>query len=131
MKHISRKILRVLVIVVAAAILLWPSSVMAMVWTGIDFVVALVAILATIAVAVWMPTLKWFSAIVAALLIAVPPYPYWLFSSNSGGWYFHFFHGFNVQTLPIGTFALYFLVALLLFASIFWAVRTFKPVRVG
>ena len=50
------------------------------------------------------------------------PYPYWVFSDNEGHWYFHFFHGFTLQKLPLPTFGFVFVVSLALFAVIFWAV---------
>ncbi|WP_148667782.1 hypothetical protein [Mizugakiibacter sediminis] len=124
MKRISRKLFRIAVIGAATLVLLAPGMVMAAAWTAANLVIALIAIVATIAAATWAPRIRWFSAIMASLLIAIPPYPYWLFSSNSRGWYLHFFDGFNVQNLPILGFALYFAMALFLFGAIFWAVRT-------
>jgi hypothetical protein len=56
-----------------------------------------------------------------ALLIAVPPYPFWAFTNNQGGWFLHFFHGFTLHTAPIGMFCICFVLALVLFGVLFWA----------
>lgn len=122
MKPTKSRPIAIAVVMVAVLLLLWPGMVMAMAWTAINFEVAFVAIGATIAMAIWVPKLRWVGAVIAALLIAVPPYPYWVFSSNARGWYIHFFHGFNMENLPIWTFVIYFLIALLIFKAIFWAV---------
>ena len=122
MRHIKNKVVRVLVAVAAIALLLFPGWLMATVFTSLNFVVALMAILVSVLTAIWLPRWKWISAVAASLLIAVPPYPYWVYVSIERGWYLHFFHGFTLHDLPLLTFATVFTIALLLFKAIFWAI---------
>jgi hypothetical protein len=123
MISVARKVqitLRVVAGLLVVAVLLAPSYVMALVWTPLDFLVAVLAILLVVAFS-RSSKLRWVLAVVAALLIAIPPYPYWVFYGGKRGWYLHFFGGFTLQTLPIGTFCSFFVVALALFAVLFWA----------
>lgn len=122
MKRTRNRFLRVLVAVVAIALLLFPGWLMATVFTAINFMVALGAILISVLIAIWLRHWKWISAVLASLLIAVPPYPYWLYTREGGNWYLNFFHGFSISTLPFGTFGVVFVLSLLLFAAIFWAI---------
>ncbi len=108
---------------VAFLILLVPGLLVASTWTPINLAVALCAVAGSIFIAIWIPKWKWPMAAVSSVLIAVPPYPYWLFGDNAGSWYFHFFHGFSIQNLSIPTFVLVFAISLMLFAVIFWALR--------
>lgn len=115
-------VVRILAGVVCAFLLLVPGLMMASIWTPVNLLVAFLAIIVSVLAAIWLPNWKWVAAVVTALLIAVPPYPYWLFSDNNGRWYFHFFHGFTLQKLPLPTFGFVFVVSLVLFAVIFWTV---------
>ncbi|MFC6840106.1 hypothetical protein [Xanthomonas theicola] len=118
------KALRSLVAVAASFLLFVPGLVMAFALGGtLNLEVAIAATLIFIMVARWLPRLRWAIAVVAALVIAVPPYPYWTNWDESRGQYLHFFHGFNLQNLPIAAFVVVFVLALLLFVAIFWAVR--------
>lgn len=122
MKRIRNRTFRVLVAIVAIALLLVPGWLMAAVFTSLNFVVALGAILICLFIAFWLPRWKWVGAVIASLLIAVPPYPYWMHASEERGWYFDFFGGFSRSNLPaFGTFCVVFALSLLLFAAIFWA----------
>src|SRR5690348_7861325 len=117
MSPLGRKVqvmLRVIVGLLAVAVLLTPSYIMALVWTPLDLLVAIAAVLLVV-VFRRFSRVRWCLAVVAALLVAVPPYPYWVFYGEKRGWYLHFFGGFTLQTLPIGTFCLFFVVALALF----------------
>ena len=80
---------------VAILMLLVPGLLVASTWTRINLLVALCAIVISILTAIWVPRLKWPMALISSLLIAVPPYPYWLFRDNEGNWYLHFFDGFT------------------------------------
>ena len=122
MKHTKNKFFRALVAVMAIALLLFPSWLIATIFTAINFVVALGCVVTSVLVAIWLPRWKWISAVAAALLIAVPPYPYWLYTREGGDWYLNFFHGFTLSNLPLGTFCVVFVISLLLFAAIFWAI---------
>lgn len=133
MKHVKsnalRTLVRVLVIAVAIVLLLLPGlSMIAVAWADIDLVVALVAILVCILVAIKLPWLRWIGATIASLLIAVPPYPYWLNWSEGRGWYLHFFHDIDLESQSIVVFTIIFLAAMLLFAAIFWAIGK-RPVQ--
>jgi hypothetical protein len=122
MKHTRSRFFRALVAVVAVALLLFPGWLMATVFTSINFVVALGSILTSVIIAIWLPRWKWIGAVATSIIIAVPPYPYWLYTREGGGWYLNFFHGFRISNLPFDTFGAVFVVSLLLFAGIFWAI---------
>lgn len=119
--------LRALSAAMAAICLLIPALVVAFAWTVVNLEVSVLAVLGCAAVAVWLPRWKWVSAAIVSVLIAVPPYPYWLFNSESRGWYLHFFHGYNAENLPIARFATVLLGSMLLFAVIFWAIGDRRP----
>lgn len=117
------RMLRVAIAIVAGAILLMPGFLMAVAWGGtLNLEVAIAATAVSIAVAIWLPKLRWGGAVIAALLIAVPPFPYWTSWDENAGQHLHFFHGYNLQSLPIFRFVVVFLVAMLLFAVIFWSI---------
>lgn len=122
MKRIRNIALRVLVALVASALLLLPSFMAASVLSAINFVVTLPALLIAVLVAVWLPRWRWIGGVLTSFLVAIPPYPYWLYTRENGDWYLSFFHGFTLQNLPLGTFGVVFVLALLLFATIFWAI---------
>jgi hypothetical protein len=111
------------VLAVGIAVLLLPSFVMATVYTSLDLEVASAAVTVCVSAAFWAPRFKWPCAAVGSLPIAVPPYPYWLSRDVNRGWYFHPFYGFTLQTTPFMQFLGMYLLALVLFAAIFWAVR--------
>lgn len=116
-------LLRIVVGGVAAVMLLVPSLVFAYAWSAtLNLEVATAATGVTIVSAIWLPRFRWVGAVLAALVIAVPPYPYWTSWDESRGQYLHFFHGFSLQNVPLLTFAAIFCVALLMFAVIFWAI---------
>lgn len=122
------KTLRSLVVVAAGFLLLVPGLVMAYAWGGtLNLEVAFAVTLISIMMARWLTRLRWVGAAIAALVIAVPPYPYWTNWDESRGQYLHFFHGFDLQSLPIVTFVVVFVLALLLFAAIFEAVGKRQP----
>jgi len=103
---------------------------MAAAFTSLNFVVALGAVLASVFMAFWLPRWKWIIAVIASLLIAVPPYPYWMHASEERGWYFDFFGGFTLSNLPsFGTFGVVFVLALFLFSGLFWAIGNRSPQR--
>jgi hypothetical protein len=114
--------LRVVAGLLAVAVLLAPSYVMALVYTSLNFVVAVAAILLVVLCSRFR-RVRWWLAVLGALLIAVPPYPFWAFTDNQGRWYLHFFSGFTLQSAPIGSFCLVFVLALGSFAVLMWALR--------
>jgi len=119
----NRKIFRILVVIFAAVLLIVPGVLMALAWGGtLNAEVAAMATAVAIAVAIWLPSVKWFVAVIAALLIAVPPFPYWTNWDESKGQYLHFFHGFTLENAPVARFAFVFAMAMLLFAVVFWGV---------
>ncbi|WP_091634353.1 hypothetical protein [Lysobacter sp. cf310] len=119
MRHLGR----IAVGVLAVLALLLPSGLQAMVWTPINLWVALTAILVFVVLAVLVPGLKWPSAAVASLPIAVAPYPNWIWASNGRGWHLHI--GYKLQHLQDYAieFLVLYLIVLMLFLSLFWAVR--------
>lgn len=122
MTRARSRILRILSAVIAGVCLLIPGFLVALAWTAVNLKVALLAVLGCVLVAVWLPRWRWTSAAIASVLIAIPPYPYWLFSREGRGWYLHFFHGYNAENLPVARFALVLCVSMVLFAIIFWAI---------
>jgi hypothetical protein len=129
----NRKPLRILVVILAAALLLVPGFLMALAWGGtLNLEVAAAATAIAIAVAVWLPKVKWFFAFVASLLIAVPPFPYWTSWDESRGQYLHFFHGFTVDGELVIRFVVAFAMSMLVFGALFWAMGSRrKKARVG
>lgn len=118
----AKSVIRTIIAAIAGVLLLFPGAVTAYVWTPVNLAVSLFAVTVCIVVALFLPRWKWISAAVASLLIAVPPYPYWLFSSEARGWYVHFFEGYRSGNLAAFRFTVVFLVSTLLFALIFWAI---------
>lgn len=109
-------------------LLLLPGFLVTIAWgVTLNLEVAVVATAIAIAVAIWLPKVKWFVAVVAALLIAVPPFPYWTNYEKSRGQYLHFFHGFTIDDASIARFSIVFAMAMLLFATIFWVIEK-RPV---
>jgi len=83
----NRKPLRILVVIAVAALLLVPGLLMSLTWGGtLNLEVAAAATAIVIAAAIWLPSVKWFVAVVAGLLIAVPPFPYWHHQASPRGW---------------------------------------------
>src|SRR5205085_11350964 len=112
MRRNSSVIARIFIVMVCVAMLLIPGLTMASILTPANLMVAIAGIVASVSTAIWLSTWKWLPAVVTALLIAVPPYPYWLFSDNNGNWYLHFFHGFTLHNLPLPTFGFVFVAAI-------------------
>ena len=122
MRHTQGFAYRAAIIVASSLVLLFPSALTATVWTSVNFLVALVVIAMTISSAILFSRYSWIIATISSLLIAVPPYPYWLFRSREG-WQLHFFSGFNVGNVPILTFLVVFLLAMTLFTVIIRTLR--------
>lgn len=122
----SNKFVRGVVILGSIVCLIFPSFMTSSVNSPIDLEFALGAVIATVLIAVLRPGLSWICAAISSLLIAVPPYPYWLSYDAQRGWYFNFFYGFSLQTVPFVTFACVFIAALALFGAIFWALSSIK-----
>ena len=122
-KRPSLGVARGAALTVGIAALLLPSVLVAATYTSVNLKVASTAVSLCVFAAIWRPRLKWPCAAVAAFLIAVPPYPYWLSSGVNRGWYFHPLYGFTLQTTPVMQFLGMYVVALALFAAIFWALR--------
>ncbi|MEN5204902.1 hypothetical protein ABE473_10615 [Stenotrophomonas sp. TWI700] len=91
-------------------------------WSDIGLVVAVAVILGSILLSVVLPKLKWVGAAFAAIMIAVPPYPYWLGWDDVEGWRVHFFQGFDLSWMDVSVFAAIFIAAMLAFSVIFWAI---------
>ena len=103
----------------AAVLLILPSIVTAIVWTTINFYITVFFTASTIAVAYVLPKAKWFFAVITAALVALPPYPNWVYWSSHDGWFF--WRGESLRNLNLGANAILFTVAFLLFVVVFWA----------
>lgn len=104
---------------VAVLLLLLPSLVTAIVWTTINLYITVLAIAATLLAAHFFPKVRWFFATVTVALIALPPYPNWIFWSDKDGWFLWL--GPSLRSLEVGANIIFFMVALLPFVAIFWA----------
>jgi hypothetical protein len=126
---LNNKFVRGVVLVAGIVLLILPSFMMSAIYSSIDLEFAMVAVLTTVLTAVWLPKLRWICAVIASLLIAVPPYPYWLSFDAKRGWYFHFFYGFDLQNTPFLVLGGAFAVSQAVFAAIFWAIS--RPIPLG
>jgi len=118
---IGQRTRRVIVAILAIALLLSPGVVMALVYTELNLLVSVLAVALVLAFS-RVTAVRWVMAVMGAVLVAVPPYPFWVFSDNEGHWFFSFFGGFTLGSAPIGTFAIWFALALASFAALFWAI---------
>lgn len=121
----NNRVLRTIVATVVVLLLLLPSFITAIVWTTVNLYVAVLAISALAVVAYLLPRFKWLFAAVTAGLIALPPYPNWLFWNESRGWFFTV--GPNLQEFSIGFSVLCAVIVLALVRVLFWAIG--KPVK--
>lgn len=115
----GRKVIGIIVVF----LLLAPATLQAFVWTAINLWVAILAVAMFIAAVRFSPKLKWPSAIVASLFIAIAPYPNWIWASNEEGWQFHV--GYKLQHIAdyAVQFGVFFAIAILLFMTLYWAMR--------
>lgn len=119
----NKKPFRILAVIAVASLLLAPALLMTSAWGGsLNLEVSAAAIAISIATAIWLPGVRWLVAVVSALLIAVPPFPYWISWSESRGQYLHFFHGFQLDGALAIRFIVVFSLAMLLFAAMFRAI---------
>jgi hypothetical protein len=116
---------RVLLAGLIVLALLLPSGLQALTWTPINLWVAMCSIAAFVPIVRHMPRLKWPSALLASLPIAISPYPNWLWASNDEGW--HFRVGYKLS--HFGEYAVeligFYLVTLLLLLGLALLVK--KP----
>ena len=80
----SQRFWRLLAASIAAALLLSPSILTALVWTPVNLFIAFATLLVATAFAIWLPRAKLPIATIGSLLIGVPPYPNWLWYSEGG-----------------------------------------------
>lgn len=114
---------RVVISVVILSFLLLPSLLQAMTWTPINLWVALLSILTSVLLVRRSPSWRWPSALVAGLLIAVAPYPNWLWASNDRGW--HLQVGYKLKHWP--DYALeFFIYYVVVVALLLWLFRVMK-----
>ncbi len=105
----------------AILLLLIPSLLTAIVWTTINFYLSALIIGLTIVAAFTLPKSKWLFAAIAAASIALPPYPNWLFWNENDGWYI--WVGPSLRNLEIGANIVLFIIALIPFIGLFWAIN--------
>ena len=107
----------------ASAMLLAPGALTFIAWgVSLNLEISFLALLVTLAITRWVPALKWLTAIIASVLIAVPPFPYWLRWSKLGGYEFHLFAGFSPGDVPWVRFILTVMIAMLLFSVIIFSI---------
>lgn len=117
---------RLLAAVAAGIGLLVPGFLTARVWTTLNLEVAIIGVVVSVLLAIYIPRVRWAGAIVTSAVIACPPYPYWV-SIDESGRHLNLFYGFRLETMPIGTMLTLFIIASLLFAVIFWSLRPREP----
>lgn len=108
----------------AVLLLLLPPLLTAIVWTTLNLFITAFALAATVAVAFFAPKAKWIIASISAGIVAFPPYPNWIFWSEAEGW--KFWIGPSIRSLEIGANLVFFVVALLPFLALFWAIELGK-----
>lgn len=106
----------------AAGLLLLPGALTALVWTPINFLIALVVVSATAALAARGHKVSLPLAVLGSLLVGVPPYPNWLWYEK-GGLVFQI--GASLTKSP-GRFVWLVLAALALFAILLLCVRSLR-----
>jgi hypothetical protein len=126
---LTSKPIRGVVLIAGVVALLFPGFLMSAIYTSINLKFHIAAVSITVATALWLPNLKWVAASLAALVIAVPPYPYWLAFDEQRGWYFGFFSGFSLQNVRFLSFGSAFISILGVFAAIFWALSRPNPIK--
>ncbi|MGQ0798495.1 MAG: hypothetical protein ACT4NL_00075 [Pseudomarimonas sp.] len=126
MTHVRSATLRLAAAGMAILFLLLPGVMPILAWgrsATLNLEVSMLAIAACILVAKSLPRIKWFVAALASLAIVIPPFPYWL--SKFGGVMRIDFS--NILSSPPLLKSLFlFLIAMVLFGVIFWALST-KP----
>jgi hypothetical protein len=116
--------MRYIVLAVCSLILFVPSLLFAQAWSGtLNLEVAIASWVLAIAAAKFFSRVRWLFACLSACVIAVPPYPYWVRTGDSGGAALHFFYGFTPLNVPWATFVVVLAVALVLYVAIFWSLR--------
>jgi hypothetical protein len=111
------QIWRFLLLPLFLGILLGPATLTALTWTTVNFIVTFILILAAVATYYFVMPLRWYIAVLAALTIAFPPYPY-LIDFNEAGQIV--IRGADMY-FPGALYSIVaFSLALLCFKSIFW-----------
>lgn len=109
-----------LVLAIGCLLLLFFTPILsAVAGNTVNLAISIVVIPALVAIGIYFWQARWLFALVLAVFVAVPPYPYWVFENADSGWYFHFFQGFPENAIPFGRFATVAAIALILAASIF------------
>ncbi|MGB9109182.1 MAG: hypothetical protein WCC39_10905 [Telluria sp.] len=117
------QIWRFLLLPLFLGILLGPATMTALTWTSVDFIVTYALILAVVATYYFVMPLRWYIVVLAALTIALPPYPY-LTDFNEVGQIV--IRGADMY-FPVALYSLVaFSLALLCFKSIFWILSSVR-----
>lgn len=122
MRPSNRALARLAVGAIASLALISPSFLMAIVWTPIDLVIVVFAIIATVLSAIFWRKLKWAFATMSAALIALPPYPNWIYWGDGEGWYL--WVGPALRSFDVWENIFLFILALIFFVPLFWAIGT-------
>jgi hypothetical protein len=111
------QIWRLLLLPLFFGILMGPATLTALTWTSVNFIVTFALILAVLAVYYLVRPLRWYVAVLAALAVAFPPYPY-LIDFNSAGNII--IRGTDMYFPSVLYSFVAFSLSLLCFKSIFW-----------
>lgn len=112
-----------LIVMLSMAMLITPSVMVLAAWgDGLNFVVAIAVICSVLFSGIFMPRARRWMAFFASILIAVPPFPYWIAWNKVGGYEFSFFYGFSISDIPFLLFLLVFVLSIILFELIFLSV---------
>lgn len=111
--------IRLLIGCLALTIMLIPPFITAMVWTTINLIIAIIAISFTVVSTFIFPRIRWLLALVSAIIIAIPPYPTWIFWSPQTGWRLGL--SLSVLSSSIVGSVISLVMELMCFAGLFWA----------
>lgn len=110
----------VLVLVLCISALLSPGLLSAVVWTPINLIAALVGVGLSVLASVFVQRWRWAIGILTAASVAVPPYPNWIYWTDSRGWFFWL--GPTLEDGGLVARSLLMLPAIGLVYGLFWAI---------
>jgi hypothetical protein len=98
----------------ATCALLAPGYLVFVSWgIRLNLVFSLCAIVAcAVGIRLWRGA-KLYLIAFTALIISIPPYPYWVLWDNNGHFEFHFFLGFSPKDIPYVMFAAMYAIAII------------------
>lgn len=120
----SKYFLLISLLLLVVFFILMPSILQAFVWTWINLLVSIIVTAIFIFLTIIKPKFKWVYIVCSSTIIAIPPYPNWIWASNEKGWHFHL--GYKLQNISeyAGGYLMYFVLALVLYLSLFKLIQT-------